>query len=209
MAEELHTLLHGAGIAPPYVLVGHSMGGLIARVFIQHYPGEVSGLALIDSSHPQQQKRLPKTGMRDYPGGMLLTAALEWMRPLGLRRLARDLGLHKAEHVDWSRNRRADLGELLAFDAVCREAGKVSDLIGLPLVVLTSAAIDPNYPTGSRRERARSRFYPGWVVLQDELAALSANSTRVAAQRGGHHRNRDNPDLVSDVIASLIRQMRS
>jgi hypothetical protein len=49
----------------------------------------------------------------------------------------------------------------------------------------------------------------GWVVLQDELAALSANSTHVAAQRGGHHRNRDNPDLVSEVIASLIRQMRS
>jgi pimeloyl-ACP methyl ester carboxylesterase len=54
MAEELQTLLHGAGIAPPYVVVGHSMGGLVARVFIQLYLAEVAGLALVDSSHPGQ-----------------------------------------------------------------------------------------------------------------------------------------------------------
>jgi pimeloyl-ACP methyl ester carboxylesterase len=65
MAGELHTLLHGAGAIPPYVLVGHSMGGLVARVFIQLYPDEVAGLALIDSSHPGQKSRLPKMEMRN------------------------------------------------------------------------------------------------------------------------------------------------
>jgi len=68
MAEELHALLHSAGIAPPYVLAGHSLGGLVARVFIHLYPGEVAGLALIDASHPEMSERQPKTHLREYPG---------------------------------------------------------------------------------------------------------------------------------------------
>ena len=53
-AEDLHTLLQRAGIQPPYVLVGHSMGGLFARVFATKYPGEVVGLVLIDGVHERQ-----------------------------------------------------------------------------------------------------------------------------------------------------------
>ena len=52
MAEELHTLLHKAGISPPYVLVGHSMGGFNVRLFTSLYRGEVAGMVLVDSSHP-------------------------------------------------------------------------------------------------------------------------------------------------------------
>ncbi len=206
MAGELHALLHAAGIAPPYVLVGHSLGGLVARIFASLYPDEVAGLALIDSSHPEQPQRLPRTHMRNYPGGVLLEATLEWMRPLGLRRMARDLGLRKTAGADWSAHRRADVGELLAFDAICREAGEVKDLGDLPLAVLTSAEIDPNYP--SRRQRARSRFYVGWRVLQDELPALSADSTHVVAEYGGHHLNRDNAELVSEVVVGLVSRVR-
>ncbi len=181
MAAELHALLHGVGTMPPYVLVGHSMGGLVARVFIQLYREEVAGLALIDSSHPGQKSRLPKLEMRNYRGGKLLEAALAWTRPLGLRRLARDLGLRESASVGWSRHRRAGYGELLAFDAICRDvAGGFGDL---RLAVVTSSELDPNQPTGSRAQRDRSLFYPPWAALQDELATLSTNST--PAQRRG------------------------
>jgi pimeloyl-ACP methyl ester carboxylesterase len=210
MAEELHALLHAAGTQPPYVLAGHSMGGHIVRVFASLYPGEIAGLALIDSSHPEQDKRLPKTELADYPGGMMAMVALDWGGPLGLRRLARDLGLSKAPPVEWARNRRADAAELLAFSAVRRETSKLAgDLGDLPLAVVTSAELDPHYEAGSRRERSRSRFYPGWLVLQDELAALSSNSTHVVAEHGGHLLNRDNPELVAEVITGLVERVRS
>ena len=58
-AEELHTLLHNAGVAPPFVLVGHSMGGLDVRMYASLYRAEVAGLVLVDASHPDQPRRLP------------------------------------------------------------------------------------------------------------------------------------------------------
>ena len=49
-AEELHTLLHVIHARPPYVLVGHSYGGMITREFAARYRGEVAGMVLIDAS---------------------------------------------------------------------------------------------------------------------------------------------------------------
>ena len=53
-ADELHRLLGGAGIHPPYVMVGHSYGGFISRLFAAMYPNETSGLVLVDSSHEDE-----------------------------------------------------------------------------------------------------------------------------------------------------------
>lgn len=56
IVEELRALLHGKGLAPPYVLVGHSLGGLYMQLFARRHPDEVSGLVLVDSTHPEQTK---------------------------------------------------------------------------------------------------------------------------------------------------------
>jgi pimeloyl-ACP methyl ester carboxylesterase len=212
MAGELHALLQGVGCNPPYVLAGHSLGGLVARFFIQRYPGEVAGLALIDSSHPGQNGRLPKTELRYYPGGKLLEAGLAWAWPLGLRRMARDLGLRQAADpdavtFDWSCHRRADIAELFAFDAICREV--TGGLMDLPLAVVTSSELDPSKAPGSRAQRNRSRFYRTWAMLQDELAALSTNSTHAVAEHAGHYVHLDDPELVTKAIIDLVKRARS
>jgi pimeloyl-ACP methyl ester carboxylesterase len=184
------------------------MGGLLARAFVAMYPAEVAGLALIDSSHPQQQERLPKTDLRNYPGGMPLVAARRRLRPLAIRRLARDLGLGKAASVETRRNRRAAAAELLAFRAIRHQTSLVADddLGELPLVVLTSAELAPNLDdTGVRKRR---RFYASWAVLQSELAALSTNSVHVIADHGGHQLNGDNPELVAKVVIDLVNRAR-
>jgi len=61
IAQELHTLLQNADVAAPYVLVGWSMGGLYARAYAAQYGDEVTGLVLIDSSHPDQWTSTPDT----------------------------------------------------------------------------------------------------------------------------------------------------
>jgi len=50
-AYELHTLLKAAHVKGPYVLVGHSLGGLLTRVYAAAYPAEVAGIVLVDSTH--------------------------------------------------------------------------------------------------------------------------------------------------------------
>ena len=54
---DLHALLMSAGVRPPYVLAGHSIGGWYLRLFTARYPDEVAGVVFIDSSHPDQDAR--------------------------------------------------------------------------------------------------------------------------------------------------------
>ncbi len=214
MARELRTLLGNAGIRPPFVLVGHSLGGLVARVFTHLYPGEVAALALVDSSHPDQPQRLPKVWLRDHRGGKLAEVALEYARPLGLRRTVQTLraetgtGALTALALS-SCKRRAWLKELLAFDAICRQTAAAGrSLRNVPLAVVTSSERDPKLRRGSRAQRARSRFYPAWAALQNELTRLSPDSVHLVSESAGHHVQRDDPQLVINAITGLLERVR-
>lgn len=60
VAPKLHTLLVNADTEGPYVLVGHSYGGLYTQMYAARYSDEVAGVALVDSSHPEQFTRSPE-----------------------------------------------------------------------------------------------------------------------------------------------------
>ena len=60
MVNELHTLLRNARVPTPYILVGHSLGGINMRLFASCYPDEVAGIVLVDSSHENQLEVLPE-----------------------------------------------------------------------------------------------------------------------------------------------------
>jgi len=92
VARKLRRNLQHAGHNPPYVLVGHSAGGLYANVFARMYPGDVVGVVLIDSSHPRQFEYLKNEkpfvhsmlmastaiGRRSYEGRILQGAQSEF-----------------------------------------------------------------------------------------------------------------------------------
>lgn len=54
IVDELRSLLRSKGLNPPYILVGHSLGGLYMQLFARRYPDEVGALILVDSTHPKQ-----------------------------------------------------------------------------------------------------------------------------------------------------------
>lgn len=67
VAGALHALLHAAGLRPPFILVGHSLGGLYVQMFARRYPAEVAGVVLLDASSPDAPAAL-KTRARLEPG---------------------------------------------------------------------------------------------------------------------------------------------
>src|SRR5208282_6371434 len=87
IAEELHALLHAGNVAPPYVLVGHSMGGYDVRLYASLHHDEVVGMVLVDASHPDQENRFPPE-LKNMEGSWRREAQfLEYTMPFGVPRL--------------------------------------------------------------------------------------------------------------------------
>ena len=72
IATEQHSMLVAAGVQPPYILVGHSLGGLYQYVYAKMYPNDVAGLVLLDPTHPQHWEAL----QRNFPLGSNLIKAM-------------------------------------------------------------------------------------------------------------------------------------
>lgn len=198
MAADLAVLLEAAGLTGPYVLAGHSFGGIIARRFLAAYPGRTAGMLLIDSSHEGQAGRLPAPGWRGAAASRL-GRLRGWQALLpGGQRLAGAAGLPGpgtragAGLPAPARHRQAAARETALLDGL---RGTPPDLETLPLTVLTSAARP--WPG-----------YPQWALLQAELAAMSRDSRHVLARHGGHHIHRDDPALVITELSVLLRRVR-
>src|SRR5919107_1557458 len=87
ISNEVHTLLKGAGTEGPYVLVGHSYGGLYARMYAARYSDETAGVVLVDSSHPEQFTRSAE-GRAMYEQIRRLGTVLPFLTRLGVIRLS-------------------------------------------------------------------------------------------------------------------------
>ena len=204
-AEELRRLLDAAGIEPPYVLLAHSMGGILARRFAVRYPDAVAGMVLVDSSHENQANR---RGVGGWPYGrsQYYKNTLKWQcYILGVRRLRAALGLLKEidddtasdavpEHAAAyrasmlsSRERRAVVSELLLMSAL---SGSPPPLGSLPLTVIT----------------AGEHQTPGWREMQDELAALSDDSVHIVAEGAGHMVHHHSADVIIQAVKDVVRR---
>lgn len=210
MATDLFALLEASGVEPPYVLAGHSFGGIVARRFQVLHPDLVAGMLLIDSSHEEQQPRLPGRGWREI--AKLYIARRRWLQAtlLGVRRLAADLGMQSDLDAEIarisplgltaqarmtllsSRHRQAYGREM---QLLTRTWGPPPNLGSLPLTVLSSA----------KRPWAG---YPVWTELQKKLAALSCDSQHVTAEKAGHLIHLDQPELIVRAIGDLIERCK-
>ena len=211
MADDLHALLKVAGIAPPYIIAGHSMGGIVARRFRSRYPAEVGGMLLIDSSHEDQVHRFSGG---NWEWDTLRRAARRQTRILGVRRLGIRAGFTSGfdaasldretvpEYVGaakavslTAKQRRAVVRELLLL---ARPQGQPQNLGDLPLTVLSAG-------NAKRRQWAD---WGTWCELQDELAALSTRSAHMYAVNADHFVHLDDPGVVVQAITDLVGQWR-
>jgi pimeloyl-ACP methyl ester carboxylesterase len=200
-ARDLSTLLAAAHESGPFVLVGHSSGGVYAMNYAADHPEEVAGMVLLDSSSPRQVELVPSFAMTAEVMRRGL-ALLPTGARTGISRLAQSstsLPSPAAEQVDsfsssprGLTNVRDEQGQL---QTAMRQAQALTTLGTKPLVVLTSSD-----------ELAAT---PGWGTAQDQLAALSGNSshgvvnTTHATVLDDPGSARESADAITDVVRSV------
>ncbi len=171
IATDLHTLLQRGGIPGPYVLAGHSFGGLYALTFAARYPDEVAGMVLIDSTAPASEgsAAAPSGDRTSYDIASRVSALASSSARLGLVRLFNTLsgsGLppRSTDEVNaktaTAASLRSTIDEYGQGASAAREAAALTDFAGKPLVVLTAG-------TGHDADE---------TAAQNHLATLSTNS---------------------------------
>ncbi len=208
IAGELHTLLKAAGIAPPYVLVGHSMGGFNVRLYASLYPSEVTGMVLVDASHPDQENRFPPE-LKNMEGSWLREAEfLQYTTPFGIPRL---IGLCDQDPVQRAaecnfHSAREGVAELKAFAESAAQTAATGSLGNMPLIVLSH---DPDKPSADLPVDVAKPTNEAWEKMQEELAHLSTRGTQQIAKNSSHYIQIDRPDLVIDAVRSVVEQARA
>jgi pimeloyl-ACP methyl ester carboxylesterase len=185
IATDLHTLLQRADVPGPYVLAGHSFGGLYVMRYASQYPDEVAGMVLIDSTTPNTNP-IPPNDEVSQAFLKHFSALVSATARLGMGRLLGASAMEMASFID----------EYVTANRSASEAGELTSVGGKPLIVLT----------------AEQGNAPGWIEKQDAIAALSTNSQHIVVPGATHQSLVDNPihaAVVSQAIVDVVEAVRT
>lgn len=211
IVEELHTLLRASGTEGPYILVGHSLGGLYMHCFARRYPTETAGLVLIDSAFPDLYRHWPSAFLRKTELRLKRTwlaarfglLRLGWLSipphpeklPYDVQRVISTLWLSPSfwrTAIEQNKQLNKNVPDLF---------NQMSPFPDIPLVVLTPAHnawltdISPEFPAL-------------WLEGQEKLAQLSSQGKLMIVEKSGHNIHHDKPELVAEIIYQMVQLVR-
>ena len=206
VAADLHTLLERGQVPGPYVLAGHSFGGLYTLTFAALYPDEVAGMVLVDTTAPASEPAPRSTASGDAtPDAMdRVSALLGTTARMGLGRLisGSDFGDLPARSRDEMRaaaatelQARGTVEEYIKASTSGGQAAWLEDFGSKPLVVLTA---------GVGTDAA-------WVERREELATLSDESDHRLIEGADHSaliHDEEHAATTSDAILDVVASVR-
>jgi pimeloyl-ACP methyl ester carboxylesterase len=200
--EDLHALITRARIKGPYILVGHSMGGLLVRLYAKKYPKGIAGMVLVESSEEQVNALPENVADSRATAAQLGLAASALGAGMDVPQLRppteppeQDIALRESV----VRAGQDDLRAMADIAVELQRAGGLGRLGDIPLVVVTRGKPDRSWSP----ERSAQ-----WEEAQARLAALSSKSVRLTAQNSGHSVHYDQPEIFGEAVKRAIELMR-
>ena len=202
IAADLHTLLDRADVPGPYVLAGHSFGGLYVLTFAAQYPDQVAGMVLLDSTAPKADPAPTTNGSYDLLGRIVAPVAAT--ANLGVAHLIPDpydsLPPRSRDEarasVSTARSVQSYLDESRAGAASIHHAATLVDFDSKPLIVVTA---------GRGADET-------WLAAQDRLANLSTNSRHRVVADATHaslYLDRTHAAAASQAVQDVVAAVRS
>src|SRR5574340_383232 len=177
MVHDLHFLLAGAKLPPPYLLVAHSLGGFVARMFADHYPEAVCGLVLVDAAHERYRERLQRVRREE-----------EWAQ-MEAQQKARMEGAPEAIRAEF---------EELEHDWL--ELKSVKWMTHIPLTILTATRVD----AGARRNGVTPADMLAWKQLHAGWIKKVPGARHIVTGKSGHYIQLEEPELVIEAIREML-----
>ena len=209
IASELHALLEAAAEPAPYIVVGHSIGGLYAMVFSQRFDKDVVGIILVDPTTPDVLDHAPEA-VSPVPLPPMIVTMNNIMAEIGLTRLALRSRFEGApEYVQrinpsllpQSSGYIRELQELGQSLEQAREGDHFGDK---PLIILTAT----NHASPGLNEDVLNRIEEVIPQLHANLATLSSNSDHRIIDGSSHNIHWDDPGVVVTAIRDVLEAIR-
>jgi pimeloyl-ACP methyl ester carboxylesterase len=186
---DLHSLLVAAAIPRPVVLVGHSLGGLIVRLYAQQHPHDVAGLVLVDPMHEDQFERIGPLMPPPFPNE---PEALTQLRSFWA--------------TDWRDPAKNQEG--VDFPTSQAQAHAIDSLGDIPMLVLTAGAFLHEAPPEPAAQQLAAHLQMRWQEMHLELMQQSSNATQILVERSGHFIQREQPEVIVTAIRQMLETVR-
>jgi pimeloyl-ACP methyl ester carboxylesterase len=230
---ELHTLLEKAGERPPYVLAGHSYGGVLVRLYQSTYPADVAGMVLVEAGTDNP--------LRMKPDGQLVHASeLATGRPIPAVKTSNPLreseippgalaqiksglsqaSLHANEPPRDKLPPEAQRMRTWALGQVKHVAAAVNPFDNEELAGLRADRLKSDHPLGDlpliviTRGKPEEQGTEGRAIEEEHrkdhaaIAAFSRRGKQIIATRSGHHVQLNEPQLVVAAIKETVAAAR-
>jgi pimeloyl-ACP methyl ester carboxylesterase len=205
ISSELHAQLNGAADTEgPYVLVGHSYGGLYARRYAARYSDETAGVVLVDSSHPEQFTRTQE-GRAMYENTRRIGAVIPWLARLGVIRLT---NFYPA-HPDLPSQQRA---QIEAFNSSTQQVVTTAEEFRATPETNTQVSNMGSLGDKPLAVVSAGEQSPSWLEMQAELAALSPDSIHRVVEGGTHESllyDKGDVQVTSAAIEQVVDAVRT
>jgi pimeloyl-ACP methyl ester carboxylesterase len=196
IAEELRALLSTAQIPGPYLLAGHSMGGLYVRAFARKFPEAVAGLVLIDGTHEDQWDYEPRRYWEPTTFQSIRLKQPEVARPQAVASVLKEM---------WASDqwKTAERAERVAIKITIAEAQKESKRLPVVPLVVLSAGEEIGWTENAAIAALK------WQQLQREMAAFSPLGKWRPVPGANHYIHLSQPTVVADAIREAVQFIRN